>query len=131
VLFQLALAICLLLQLGEAAHFVLVRHAICAEHGDAIHVARTPGPGAHARSVGRERDRGLAVSSDERAPGDSHEHCPFTPHRARRALVAQAESERSMDAQLTAAAPPHSTPACSSPSALRLIAPKTSPPATT
>lgn len=66
----LALATFVAGQLASVAHAALVRHAVCADHGEAVHVSS-----AEAAEVPAHRDDTDAVSGSEPAPADDHEHC--------------------------------------------------------
>jgi hypothetical protein len=121
-------AACLMFGPGSGlAHFIVVEHAICAEHGDLIHAdeSHPSGVSAHAHAVTE------FPSLSERAastPGHAHEHCPVLTQRREQARVAQAG---------TALLPPPESGVvddlpCDAPSPcadLLRFAPKTSPPA--
>jgi hypothetical protein len=60
---------------AELAHEVLVRHAICAEHGELIELSgavRTSSE-AEVRSADTPRSSTVGAASDDQA---GHEHCP-------------------------------------------------------
>lgn len=111
--------------LSEALHTVLVPHAICAEHGEVIHLqgarAGTRDPSATDQNP-RFDTNGVAAES-------GHEHCPVVAASSRRAaarpntesllLPAAASSDV---ARLKVATHPDSS------LELVLLAPKTSPP---
>ena len=125
-LFQLAFAACMLLQLADVADLLLFQHGICAEHGEAVHVSRPHGHFARleASVLGGSSQVGVAPSSEN----DEHEHCPFFASGAARAGLVPAASHEAVGALIAATVTaPLSVPGLS-PSALRLRAPKTSPP---
>lgn len=61
------------LQLGSAAHFVLVRHTVCSEHGELVHAGEAHA-GSHAGlpSAGDDPTLDEAAAVDE---GHEHDHC--------------------------------------------------------
>src|SRR3954471_1831662 len=123
-------ASCMALQLGGTIHLAVVQHAICAEHGEAIDVGRAhrhvPAPAAD----GRERRLHAGLAGHDGAPADpSHHHCALEEDRSTHALAVHAALVGPRIASLTALAPPHAPLAVLAPRALRLLAPKTSPPA--
>jgi len=125
-LVTIAVAVCVLLQMSDAAHFVLVRHGICREHGEAIHVAH----GAHAVQAvvaPASRVTGLSVAPAGDTDADEHDHCPFAPGATGR-IASLRGPVQTLAAGHTALASPELATVRPSPSALRLLAPKTSPP---
>jgi hypothetical protein len=112
--------------LGEAAHFLLVQHAICAEHGELIEVHE----GSHASEPSHDTtlEHGTRASAPEEA--GEHEHCQLLGLRQQEltlpeVAVATAIPQPSASHAGLLDAP---TTALVSLSALSL-APKTSPPA--
>jgi hypothetical protein len=93
--FALALASCVVscvvaAQLSSFAHLLLVRHALCPEHGELIHASERPT--LHTRS-----EQGLATAALARESGAQsaldHQHCPLAlQSRERVALLAHAAS---------------------------------------
>ena len=58
-------------ELGSAGHAALVRHAVCAEHGEPVH-AGSAGAGAAVTTA----DRHAVVPADSAAAApDEHDHC--------------------------------------------------------
>lgn len=58
--------------LGQTAHFLLVPHTICAEHGELLELGETP---AHAaRATDEAATQGSSVSSAPSAAAE-HDHC--------------------------------------------------------
>jgi hypothetical protein len=63
-------ALALVAQFSQAAHMVLVKHSLCAEHGQLVHGA----PGALAKDPSRGTPNSVsALAHDD---GKDHEHCP-------------------------------------------------------
>src|SRR4029077_16185454 len=74
----------LLLQAFNSAHLLLVRHAVCAEHGEAIEA----GPHASPQS-GSETDRDRVAQTAEGTGDAEHEHCQIAAgERTARVLTA-------------------------------------------
>jgi hypothetical protein len=73
--------------LGEIAHFLLVPHAICADHGELIEVSEgSQHAAAHADTVSSDPE--VAPASDE---GSGHDHCELlASHQRQLALPAVA-----------------------------------------
>ena len=114
--------------LGQVAHFLLVPHAICAEHGELVELS--PGAdhgGQHLLQVEpAAHDAGPSVSPEELA---SHDHCE---------ILASAQRQLALPAASVVALVPvvaSSSLALVEPSAAQVslsplaVAPKTSPPA--
>ena len=130
---QVFLAIvCAALQLGVAAHFFLVQHALCAEHGDLVH-ADSP----HASQVASERaaeaQTNAPVLQTGQALDDAHEHDHCLQSNARGRSVIEAREGRLTEAPRAASVPIHAVVRSPEPRALRslkllLLAPKNSPP---
>jgi hypothetical protein len=105
------------------AHFAIVRHAYCSDHGELIHPDAAPH--THAASHG-SRAPGL-YASDEEGRGHEHDHCILRGHRREVALSAPAATtliaaERHASVPAAVAAIPRASP-------LFRLAPKQSPPA--
>jgi hypothetical protein len=122
VLAALAAALLLATTLGQVAHFLLVRHVVCAEHGELVEAPlRVP------RGHVAPEQKGKTAS--EREPALEHEHCEVLARQQRQtALLSDAPVALS-------SAPPQlridaETPARLAPSlpAPLTRAPKTSPP---
>lgn len=112
---------CLLGQASTLAHRALVQHAVCAEHGESVHVAAA-GPASPAVPSAREASLRAALVDE----GDQHEHCAaadsrasiprLTPDAASEQVHSRSVALLATEAGLRVAVPPY------------LIAPKTSPP---
>ncbi|HVJ15767.1 MAG TPA: hypothetical protein VM686_10000 [Polyangiaceae bacterium] len=59
-------------QLWPALHHALIRHAVCAEHGEFVHVE------AHADHAASDAGKTPAVSASEDGD-DAHDHCQLPP----------------------------------------------------
>jgi len=120
--------LCLAAQLSSLAHLALVRHVTCAEHGEAVDAPESQQPGANAWNFKQQPAHGATASSGDRPELQSHEHCALAENRNAWALVVPEAISVSSVARSTAIAPPHVHIGSLSPSALCLLAPKTSPP---
>ena len=81
-----AAAVTGLLLAGEvfgAAHAAVVRHAVCADHGETVHAAERPGDGAPAPSAGGEGDGWTSAAPAPAGSADEHEHCKLAATRTR------------------------------------------------
>jgi hypothetical protein len=114
-----------LLQVAGFAHFFLVAHEICPEHGELIH-ARRGGAGSRALAPAfLEHD--VLAGSEAYASVGSHEHCSVFLHQRTRALagpiLGRAEPQ-------VCSAVPAAPPAADVPAAVPVLflAPKSSPP---
>jgi hypothetical protein len=116
-------------QVAGVADLLLVRHAVCAEHGELIHVAA-------AQDAGSPRD-GVKVGAasagyheaEPREVNDGHDHCGVSALRRERITLAKARAEL-LGASITcieaALVARMAAPASFD---LLLLAPKSSPPA--
>jgi len=125
------IATCLALQLAGTLHLMVVEHELCFEHGEAVDVAGS----AHHDHGGRVpagTDRSAseisATSGRDGHGATSHDHCPQVEDRAGRALIVARAFEGAPPPTLLAMVAAPSTPWTLSVDALRLLAPKTSPP---
>jgi hypothetical protein len=103
------------------AHFALVKHAYCAEHGELVHPDAAPRGGA---TEHRSNGPGLYASEDEQHHG--HDHCILNGHRREAVLASPTAAviqvpDRSSDVEPRLLWAPSSTPRFR-------IAPKQSPP---
>jgi hypothetical protein len=117
----LALAL-LSAQLGAAAHFAVVRHEVCAEHGELVH----PDGGVHAAAP-RGASAFPALTASEARGGHGHDHCVVVGTRRQALAASRAEFtclERDDGRVLPSAA--LAPPPCE---ARFRLAPKQSPPA--
>ena len=127
------IAICVALQLASTLHLMVVEHELCFEHGEAVDVAGAHSHHDHGDGHGglpaiQRSDEAAATSRDGANEAASHEHCPLIEDRASRALVVPAAFETASAPLLLAVVFAPAAPWSLSPSALRLLAPKTSPP---
>ena len=124
----LSLLVALLLagsSLGQVAHFLLIPHAICAEHGELLELASSSAREATAASpsdVGR-------VQLTRTDADSAHEHCQLVARRERERLVTAPpalEISAAGPSKLVRVPAPVTPPG---PSISQwLVAPKTSPP---
>ena len=83
--------ICFLGQVTSLAHFWLVQHVVCAEHGELIHSSEV----AHAQPAAHELvDEGPADSiqagtEDSNPVDDNHDHCLAVSERRKSCIVAR------------------------------------------
>jgi hypothetical protein len=113
--------------LGQAAHFLLVPHAICAEHGELLELSEGEGHVAGEHETGAENARDTHASAPEAVA--THEHCE---------VLARGQREQALPGTPVAALLPAVPPArvvsfseqlAPAPSVSCLaLAPKTSPP---
>lgn len=121
-------ALCILTQMALLLHMVLVRHTICAEHGELVEQpARGAGAAVVASLTDAERTNAAATQGTSETYG--HDHCTVCAQRRERAVLQQA-SEAVVpppgDAvALLAGVATQVTRTCP----IYLIAPKNSPPA--
>jgi hypothetical protein len=118
-----AVVLCLLAQVSDVLHLLLVEHVVCAQHGELIH----EGEHAHAEATGQPTDATAFVPSDLEDHG--HEHC---------ALWSDRREELTLGAPSIGVALPRAMPSLTPPATTRLdavlaipllfLAPKNSPP---
>lgn len=115
--------------LGQAAHFLLVPHAICAEHGELLELDE---PRAHV-DVGHER-AAEAEQHPHASPSEGtleHEHCQVLARGQREQALPNAPTAELLPAVMTrSAAIAVQRAAPSAPLDALDLAPKTSPPRT-
>ncbi len=127
-LIEALIAFCLLLQFSTIGHFVFVQHETCAEHGELVHVGEFQSP-MHVASAGNKGSATqVSVTPGEGPRAEGHDHCPLVPDRAGHALLVPVSSRGALKWGVTATPAPRVVDALLSPDALRLLAPKTSPP---
>lgn len=110
--------------LAQVAHFLLVPHAFCAEHGELLELG--PGRPVAARATSTPAHEAQIRSVDAE---DGHDHCELLGRNQREQLLPQAPAfdQPAPQASIqTVALPAATTP--SSPLACLTLAPKTSPP---
>ena len=114
-----------LLQVAGFAHFILVAHEICPEHGELVH-ARRGGAGSHVLAP-VSLDHDVLAGSEARASVGGHEHCSVFLHQRTRALGGPIFGR--VEPQVCSAVPA-APPAADVPAAVPvlLLAPKSSPP---
>ena len=118
---------CLLGQVSSLAHRVLVRHVICAEHGESVHV-RSQGARAADSEAGGLAQRPTVVNGPSVRP-DGHDHCSLAGTRSSNPQpppdsVPGPEPLLACAGEVSDAAPGRVVPHY-------LVAPKTSPPVST
>jgi predicted cobalt transporter CbtA len=83
-----ALAVLVLFVIGSIAsslHMALVRHAVCAEHGEVVHVApAAPAPGCDSALHEHDSRQWSSTPSDS---SDAHDHCPVALQARERGLA--------------------------------------------
>jgi len=111
---------------GQAAHFLLVPHAICAEHGELLELDEAA---AHQqREHESATDASQPHASQAELAGD-HEHCQVLARGQRELALPQAGSAQLLPAAHSADAPSALDSPNVTPQQERLaLAPKTSPP---
>ena len=129
VIAALALAVGVFVQFSSALHFVLVEHAICAEHGELVHESEPHDTGSHAERP-LDVDEASVVASGSTDLQHGHEHCAglgtlrdaaaIPPRSDAQSLVRPTGEAAALGPALRSGDPPF---------ALFLLAPKNSPPA--
>lgn len=121
-------ALCAMVYLGSAAHFALVQHSTCLEHGDVLHLEEG---GAISQAHGPEAsfsDERIARAGQKGWIGHGAEaHCSDVSLR-REALLPAAGSLAARDAQATSGREPPPELWLAEPVARLRLAPKSSPP---
>jgi hypothetical protein len=112
--------------LGQVAHFLLIPHAICAEHGEFLELTR---PSIEVASTESASDAGRAQLTSSNVD-TGHEHCQLMARREREQLLQGTAAPEILPAESRALAPVAPPVAASAEGISRwLVAPKTSPPA--
>ena len=119
-------------QILSLSHEGLVRHVVCAEHGEVVHADRVDSPaGTSSKALERAAtERSAAVRGELGAnEAHGHEHCLIAAHRRERTVL-------SMSGAFTNVSGPERETAAARPEVLRpaaiaiyRVAPKTPPPA--
>jgi hypothetical protein len=123
-------ALCVLAYAGSVAHFTLVQHARCLEHGEVIHVGESQ---AHAQAPTVEdsaAQKGMRLTRAGAAAVASHDaeaHCAHTFFR-REGLPPPVQLLLSVEALAVAGPAPMVEQVHPEPVARLLLAPKSSPP---
>lgn len=74
--------LCVLAYLGSAAHFALVRHSFCVEHGESVHVDEVPSQASSAQVERSFADSRVACASQlARLSHGAEAHCTHHFHR--------------------------------------------------
>ncbi len=112
--------------IASSLHMALVRHAVCAEHGEVVHVApAAPGPACDSALHEHNSFRWSSTPGDS---GDEHDHCPVAVQARERDVAwtpARVVVERHCPLLVRTCAPNHAPV----PTLSRLfLAPKHSPP---
>lgn len=122
--------LCALAYVGNVAHFALVQHATCLEHGEVIHVgegeAHAP-PHAVEEASAQSGVRVTQASAEATASHDSEAHCAHTVLR-REGLAPPAELLLPVEALAIAGPAPLVDQLHPEPVARLRLAPKSSPP---
>jgi len=118
---------CAFTQLFATAHFVLVRHAICLEHGHAVDVDHDSR--AHARLAPASRETSIAATSSDALHASEHEHCATACDPRSRAIGASRSALVRIAVASRVVSPPEARAPAAFPIAILMLAPKSSPPA--
>jgi hypothetical protein len=122
-------ATCVSLQLFATFHLLTVQHELCAEHGEPIDVERSAQQGHLRFDSGHSAETGPAASSGTRSENGTHDHCLLAADRSSGAALVSAANASAHCAPLIAKRPRFADLWSMPASVLRLLAPKTSPPA--
>lgn len=92
---RVASIVCVALALGHVlglVHEGLVSHAVCAEHGEAIHARHGAAPAAAPALALSAAAAGVSLTADAReaSAGHAHEHCACLSQRRERLVLAPA-----------------------------------------
>ncbi|HKP62682.1 MAG TPA: hypothetical protein VJV78_38365 [Polyangiales bacterium] len=112
------------LQLAGTVHLAVVQHAYCAEHGEAVDVARHA-----AQDRSEQAAEGVERGQPEAPDSDSHHHCRLDEDRSAQAVLVHAALVGPRAPSPDVVAPPHAPYARATARITQLLAPKTSPPA--
>jgi hypothetical protein len=87
---------CLLAQLTSLAHFLLVLHAVCPEHGEVVHAERMSGAGRPSSAALADADGGVQTvrGRDDPGPGRDHDHGSILSDRREKATLQRLEVVR-------------------------------------
>ena len=114
--------------LGQAAHFRLVPHTICSEHGELLELGEGAEHAARAPEHAGDQDEAGSRAS-ERELSLEHEHCQVLARGQREQALPTADRVELLPAALVQAAAFFATPRAAAGELPRLsLAPKTSPP---
>jgi hypothetical protein len=122
-------ATCLALQLFATFHLLTVEHGLCAEHGEPIDVERAAKPGFRLLDRSRTAETGPAASPGTPSDNGVHDHCLLTARCSSSTVVVQAAKDCPSCAPVLVKGPGAADRWSMPLSVLRLLAPKTSPPA--
>ena len=117
---------CLLTQASGLLHGLLVEHARCPEHGEAVHVGET-GHAAHASAIPGATAALHAAAA--RVEAHAHEHCALASDRRERAIAGRPSTTATAAPRAVARAVPLLSLAHPAQIPLLSLAPKSSPPA--
>lgn len=124
--FGLAL-VALVAQLSGSAHLLLVRHALCPEHGELIHPTDEAEPAL--RAVAQHAKTAFVRPEAETELGHGHGHCPIAAQRRERGALIAAWVHVHASAWSFASRVPAPNLVSSCAAAILRFAPKNSPPA--
>lgn len=87
------IALALVAQFSQSAHYALVSHSVCSEHGELVHGRghlavdpRRGAPSGIAQDMQRDEEPSVAAGAHNDAD-DAHEHCPVMSHQRERAVL--------------------------------------------
>jgi hypothetical protein len=114
--------------LGQIAHFLLVPHAVCADHGELLELSTESDHAGqhHAEAEPPADDEAAAVSPED---ATSHDHCEVLASGQRQLALPAASVVALVPAAASSSLALVETSAISRPLATLSLAPKTSPPA--
>jgi hypothetical protein len=116
-------------QLSSSAHLLLVRHAVCPEHGELIHAASSePSRTEHTKAPEAKASL-VQASADADELTDGHGHCSIAAQRRERGVPNAASARVAASESIVARSAPAQQQVFAFGGALLLLAPKNSPPA--
>lgn len=85
------IALALVAQFSQSAHFALVSHSVCSEHGEMVHghghLAVGPERGAPHAAKATQDDAKPSVAAADHHDADAHEHCPVMNNQRERIVL--------------------------------------------
>ncbi len=77
----------LVTQASSFAHLLLVRHAVCPQHGELVHVGEDEGPPSVDSALPSEQDSGGSAIRAGHGATEEHVHCLLAMHRRQTPVV--------------------------------------------
>lgn len=97
-LLPMLVALTVVAQVAQAAHFVLVAHSVCAEHGELVHHAHDDD--THAVTQHEDEDAPNALYAAHVEDADQHDHCSTVSEQRQRIVPDRIESPQVAESAL-------------------------------